>query len=290
MKWIARRPFRNRRELLIISLLLLFIPLIMAPGRCGTSAGGFFSSDPAPDMRGTWSVQYDNTLEIQLDLGGGAVQTETVPANGGTVTFLVNGNPVELNLDCSKDWITCPSEVWTDTVAFDQPNFVARPHQVEMSVTDTECSSPRLPVEADGECVSGSDEFPCDEEICDPENVQETRVKVVASISNPVPPDPVAGSKPEYTLGILLNGGFAVPTANCVLLAASTADADIVYDGNFEPEPEAPTMSATDLENGLVNVHLLGACFWGQIVDEQLRAALLSAHIRLSTGFTASKQ
>jgi len=39
-----------------------------------------------------------------------------------------------------------------------------------------------------------------------------------------------------------------------------------------------------------VTIDLLGACFWGEVVDEQLRAALLSARVSLRTGFTAVKQ
>jgi hypothetical protein len=41
----------------------------------------------------------DNSLEIEIDLGGGAGETQTVSADGGTIQFTVDGQPVELNLD-----------------------------------------------------------------------------------------------------------------------------------------------------------------------------------------------
>jgi len=291
MKRSAHRSTSTRWQLLFLAFMIVCLPLTLGAGRCGVSGAGFFSDKPAPDLRGTWSVDYDNSLEVEIDLGGGAVETQTISSEGGTIQFLVNGQPVQLDLDCSREWIVCPSEVWAPEVTFDQPNFATRPHQVQMMVTETECSAPRMPDEQAGECSSDPDDnLPCDVEICDPENVQDVEHSTIASISDPVPAIPDPGSKPAYTIGIALNGGFAMPTANCVLLAASYADADIVYDGKYEPEPEEPTMVATELSAGLVTIDLLGACFWGEIVDEQLRAALLSARVRLTTGFTAVKQ
>jgi hypothetical protein len=282
-----RKRFLYRHALPFV--LLLSVPFIMAPGRCGTSAGGFFSDLPAPDMRGTWAVTYDDQVSVEIDLGGGAGHTGTVSANGGAFSFLVDGQQVELNVDCSLDWVVCPSEVWTEQVDFDQPRFAEKPHQVNMSIQEQSCSAPRMPDEAAGECSSiEEDNLPCDEEICDEENVETTSVDRLASISDPVPANPDAGSKPDYTIGIALAGGFAVPAANCLLLGASYADADIEYDGSYDPEEN--TMEATGLVNGLVTIELAGACFWGAYVGDDLAGALLGARVKLQTGFTATKQ
>lgn len=291
MRRLARSTTAGHRSLLLVALLLAGLPLMLGAGRCGLSGAGFFSDKPAPDMRGSWAVSYDDSLEIEIDLGAGAGETQTVSSDGGSIQFTVDGQPVELNLDCSQEWLVCPSEVWAEEVSFDQPRFASKPHQVEMMVSETECSDWRMPDENAGECSSDpADNMPCDVEICDPENVTQVEKSTIASISEPDPLNPEPGSKPDYTIGIALEGGLAMPTANCVLLAASYADADIVYDGEYQPEAEEPTMEATELRAGLVTIDLSGACFWGEVVDDQLRAALLSARVRLRTGFTAVKQ
>lgn len=274
---------------LIVALAAL--PMLMAPGRCGESAMGFFSDDPAPSMEGTWSVVYDDEIAIEVDLGGGEVHYGTVSQSGGVMTFQVNGETIDLDLDCSLPWVVCPSEVWTDTVEFLQPRFAQRPHQVQMLVQEQECLDPRMPDENAGECSSDpADNMPCDEEICDPENMQVTTKSTVASISNPEPPNPRLGDHPDYTIGISLGGGFAIPAANCIILATSYADADIVYNGDYDPEPEAPTMFATDLVDGVVTIDISGACFWGGYVGTTVGGVLLGARVKLMTGFTASIQ
>jgi hypothetical protein len=269
-------------------LLLVTLPFLLAPGRCGTSVGGFFSGDPAPDMRGDWEVTYDNVIGVEIDIGG-STYTGTVGVSGGSFQFVHDGQPVDLALDCSRKWVVCPSEVWANEVAFDQPRFDLRPHQVEMSVVELTCSDPRMPDEQAGECSSDpAENKPCDVEICDDANMTQTTKKAIASISNPVPAAPVTGSTPAYTIGIALSGGIAVPTANCVLLAGSYADADIVYDGSYDPEE--PTMVASDLADGLVTIDVAGACLWGTEQGGNLAAALLGARVRLTTGFTARKK
>ena len=130
----------------------------------------------------------------------------------------------------------------------------------------------------------------CDVEICDPENVVTIEKSTIGSISDPDPENPELGDHPAFTMSVWLNGGWVIPAANCLLLGTSYADADIVYTGDYDPEPEAPTMFATDLTNGVITIDLGGACFWGGYVDTEMAGALLGARIRLTTGFTASLQ
>ncbi len=266
-----------------VGLVLALVPMLAAPGRCGESAEGFFSEDPAPDMRGTWDVTYDDIIQVEIDIGG-VVHQATIPTSGGTIQFTHDGQPVTLEVDCSKPWVVCPSEVWPSSVMFDQPRFATKPHQVAMQFTQQQCTAPRLPDENQGECSSDpADNLPCDQEICDPENVVEETITRIASISQPDPINPAPGSTPDYTIGIALNGGMAVPAANCLLLAASFADADVLYDGVYDPEE--PTMIGHQLADGVVTVQFTGACFWGNQTDQ----ALLGASVKLTTGFTATK-
>jgi len=268
---------------------LLCLPLFMGQERCGASAKGFFSDDPAPSMEGVWDVTYDDQVDVEIDLGGGAVYYGVIADDGGEVAFTHDGEPVSLDLDCSKPWIVCPSEVWTETVEFLQPRFAARPHQVQMLVQDQECLNPRMPEESEGECSSNPDvNLPCDVEICDPEDTITSTKSTVASISNPVPPDPEFGDRPGYTIGIALSGGMVIPAANCLLIGTSFADADIVYTGQYEPDPEGPTMFATDLTDGVITIIFSGACFWAHYSESEIAGALLGASVKITTGFTAS--
>lgn len=258
--------------------------LSMGPGRCGLSAEGFFSDLPAPDMRGTWDVTYDNVVDIEVSIGG-AVYVGNITGGSGSMSFTHDGEPVTLDLECSDPLVICPSEIFPAEVDFEQRNFESRPHQVYMTVTESECTGEMVypdPADCGGE--TGID---CDELVCDG-TVLDVGVDRLASISNPVPPSPAIGSTPYYSIGIALGGGMAIPTANCVLLGASYADADIQYSGTYDTETN--NMEATDLTDGLITVIYKGACFWAAGGAGNLGVALLEAEVKLTTGFTASKQ
>ena len=48
-------------------LALLSLPLAMGAQGDGCAAN---SKSPAPDVRGTWSIAYDNTIGIEVKIGG----------------------------------------------------------------------------------------------------------------------------------------------------------------------------------------------------------------------------
>ena len=271
---------------LITTGLLAVALLCMAPGRCGTSAEGFFSGDPAPDLRGSWQVTYDNAIGVEINVGG-STYAGTIAGSSGTVSFTHDGTPFQLDLDCSRPWIRCPAEIFPATVSFEQRNLENRPHQVHMMITEVECTGTiRLPVEADGEC-GGDTGLSCDVEMCDG-TIVERQNTALGSISNPVPADPLTGSTPDYTLGLALGGGIAMPTVNCLLLAASRADADIEYSGRYDPDQNS--MTGTRLASGEITTSYLGGCFWGGTGSGGAAAALLAAEVRLTTGFVAVKR
>jgi hypothetical protein len=271
-----------RRSLIGFALLGVAV-VCMGPGRCGTSAQGFFSGDPAPDVRGTWDVTYDNVIAVEIDVGG-STYTGTIAGSAGTVSFTHDGTPAQLALDCSVPWIRCPAEIFPASVTLEQRNFADRPHQVHMNVKEVACSGTmRLPVEADGEC-GGDTGLDCDVEMCDGTVTERTNT-ALGSISNPVPANPTAGSRPAYTLGLALGGGVAMPTVNCLLLAASSADGDVEYTGSYDPEEN--TMTGTRLVSGEINTIYAGGCFWGDAGGGTGIAALIGAQVRLTTSFTA---
>ncbi|MBI5501060.1 MAG: hypothetical protein HY907_12515 [Deltaproteobacteria bacterium] len=277
---------KHVRQSLVLTALMAAAVLCLAPGRCGTSAEGFFSGDPAPDLRGSWQVTYDDSIAVEINVGG-STYTGTIAGTHGTVSFTHDGNPVELNLDCSTPFVRCPSEIFPATVTFEQRNFENRPHQVHMTVKEVQCTGTmRLPVEADGEC-GGDTGLSCDVEMCDGTVIEQSNA-ALGSISNPVPADPVTGSTPAYTLGLALGGGIAMPTLNCILLAASRADADIEYSGRYDPDENS--MAGTSLTDGAITTSYAGGCFWGGTGGGAAAAALIGAEVRLTTGFTAVKR
>lgn len=272
---------------LVTTLVVLALAAVfgMAPGRCGMAAEGFFSDLPAPDVRGTWEVTYDDQVDVEIDLGG-ALYVGTITGASGSVGFTHDGTPLALDLDCDDPLVTCPSELFPAEVLLEQRRFQDAPHQVHMVVSDQECDGVmRLPDPNLGEC-GGETGVDCTDEICDGDVIEVDKV-ALGSISNPVPPQPLLGSTPYYAIGIALSGGIAIPTANCILVGGSFADADIEYDGTYDPEE--PTMDAHTLASGVITVIYRGGCFWGAADAQVAGVALLGAEIRLTTGFTASK-
>lgn len=275
----------KRRIALTLLALTLAVLFAMAPGRCGVAAEGFFSDLPAPDVQGTWQVEYDDRIDVEVTIGG-AAYIGFIDGTYGTVAFTHDGSPFDLDLDCDDPLITCPSELFPAEVEFEQRHMADQPHQLHMTVNDQECDGEwRLPVEADGEC-GGDTGLDCAEQLCDGDIIEVGKT-TVGSISNPDPPSPLPGSTPRYAMGVVLAGGIAIPTANCILVAGSYADADIVYDGVYDPEEN--TMDAHQFADGVITVVYRGACFWGAAYAEATGLALLGAEIRLTTGFTATK-
>lgn len=260
--------------------------LCMAPGRCGQSAAGFFSGDPAPDLRGDWDVTYDDSIEIEIDIGGEIV-TGNVGGTGGTFEFGYDGETYTFELNCEEPAVVCPSEVFPATVTLEQREFEDRPHQVHMPTVETNCvGSTRLPDHAAGECDDV--EIPCDEEICEG-MVTETTRAALGSISAPTAE---VGDTPEYTFSLALGGrvtGFVTTYGACVGIAGASADANVDYTGTYDPESN--NMTATGLSDGEVVLAFGGACFFaGGSGSGAAAAALAGATVTIRTGFEASPQ
>lgn len=268
-------------------ILVFFAALaFMGPRECGEGVQRWFSTNPAPDVRGDWEVTYDNSISVEVDIGG-QLYSGSITGDSGVLTFTHNGQDVTLNLDCSRAWVVCPSEIFASRVTLEQRNFQDRPHQVHMTVNSTEClGSTRLPDEADGECDSSDPKRPCDVEICD--NVGEASKTTIGTISDP---GSTTQRHPPFDIELLLGGDFAVPTPNCVLLSWSVATADLQYTGNYDVDDTEPTMDAHGFTSGEITTGYGGACFWFEETgySEDLKAALLAATIRFRTGFTAQK-
>lgn len=258
----------------------------MGPGQC-VALERWFSTNPAPDVQGDWDVTYDDSISVEIDIGG-TVHAGTIEGESGTVTFTHDGNDVTLDLDCSYAWIVCPSEVYPPTVTLEQREFQEHPHQVHMEVNTTECvGEPRLPDESAGECDSTDENRPCDVYVCD--EVVETTDTTVGSISDP---GDTSQLHPPFDISLFLGAGFAVPTPNCALASISWATADLEYTGIYDIDATEPTMDAHGMTSGEITTAYGGACFWFESTEYtgDLKAALIGATITLKTGFTADRQ
>jgi hypothetical protein len=235
----------------------------------GRGCGSLFSKSDAPDMAGTYAVDYDDSLMVEVSLGG-AVYTAELGVEGGVVEIEHNGQPFSFDLDCTREEIVCPSEVWPAEVPAEQrdPNF---PHQVHLLLPTLQCDGETHPAEP-AACGEGTDNPDC-EDVCEGEMV--------------LMDTPVLGSISEdgEHFDILLGGGVATNGINCALLGLSIARADLVTE---ETENE---WTVEALDNGEVITGYSGACLWIDDVDMdgEAEAAALGATLKFTTGFTAER-
>lgn len=279
MSWKAR-------SVLVVLVAFASAIAVMGPGQC-VALERWFSTNPAPDVAGEWDVTYDDSISVEIDIGG-ALHTGTISGESGTISFNHDGTDVTLDLDCSRSWIVCPSEVFAPSVTLEQRQFQDHPHQVHMQVNTTECvGEPRLPDETAGECDSTDENRPCDVHVCD--EVVETTSTTVGTISDP---GDTSQLHPPFDIRLFLGGGFAVPTPNCVLASISWAEADLEYTGWYNVDATEPTMDATGMTSGEITTAYGGACFWFESTEytEDVKAVLLGATITLRTGFTAQRR
>jgi hypothetical protein len=275
---------RKTQALLSFALMVLVV-MCMAPGRCAQSAQGFFSGDPAPDVAGNWNVDYDDSFDVEFEIDG-AVYSGTVAGTGGSMTFDHDGETYEFDIDCSRELIVCPSEVFPDRVTLEQRDFTDRPHQIYMTVNEAECTGEMVdPVE--GEDCGGETGIDCDDldQVCDGVMVTRNSARL-GSISDPVPANPEVGSTPDYTLAISLGGGIAV-SGTCAVIAAAQANADLEYSGTYDPD--ANSMTGTEMADGRIETTFAAGCFFVEAAGGVAVGALAGAQIRLTTGFTATK-
>ena len=236
----------------------------------GRGCASLFSDSAAPDMAGDYAIDYDDALAVEIVIGG-AVYTAEIGVQGGAVEIEHEGQPLTFALDCEREDVQCPSEVWPAVVTVEQrePKF---PHQVHVLLPVQECDAPLRAPEAD-ECGKGTDNPDC-EDVCDGEMVTKEK--------------PVLGSISEdgEAFDILLGAGAATNGINCGLLGVSIARADLVTEQTRE------SWTVESLDNGEVITGYSGACLWADDVDMDgdLEAAVLGATLTFTTGFTAERE
>lgn len=264
-------PRKTYRALIVVAA-ALSTPILMgakAKG-CGGDSTVFSKSD-APSMAGVWDVTYDDRLDLEITIGG-AVYTEQLGPQGGSVTIDHDGQPFTFELNCAREEVVCPSEVWPAEVSFRQDNETY-PHRVWLQVPDQECDGQLVEPEP-SECGPGTNNEDCDR-VCDGEVITTTK-EAFGTIDEP-------GESFAVALGI----GIASNGVNCVLLGGSYAEGDLDTEGSAEDGDWEAVASTGD-----VVTDYSGGCLWAgdPNMDGQLEALVLGARVRIATGFDASKR
>jgi hypothetical protein len=254
------------RKLGLALFMIPTLPFVMGAQGDGCAAG---STSPAPDVRGTWDVTYDDKIDVEVKIGG-AVYNAQLGAAGGVFTITHQGQPYTFNLDCSRPEIVCPSEAWPHSVVVEQRD-VQHQHQMVVDLPQTTCSG-NLMQPAPGTCGAGTSNPNCDL-VCDGGITVKTAQAfgVIGEAGN--------------SFRLYLGAGIVTNGINCAMLGYSVADADLETTGMSGSQWEATAMSA-----GLVTIGYSGACLFAGTVDGTNQATLVGAEVKFTTGFTGAKQ
>jgi hypothetical protein len=250
------------------ALFAILLPGLMGARGDGCAAG---STSPAPDVTGDWRITYDDTIGVEITIGG-AVYTAELGAAGGSFTINHQGTPLTFDLDCSRPDVLCPSEAWPEQVSIEQRN-VQREHQMIVNLPFQECTGAEVAAEPET-CGPGTDNPDCDP-VCSGDVVVDNREAfgVIGEAGN--------------SFRLYLGGGIATNGLNCALLGWSVADADLTTIGSSDDGD----WSAVSMDRGLVEIGYAGGCLWAgdANMDGQLEALVLGASIKFTTGFTGER-
>src|SRR4051812_9207018 len=123
------------KTLRLALLVVPTLPFVMGAQGDGCAAG---STSAAPDVRGTWGIDYDDTLGVEVKIGGAVYPTE-LGAGGGSFTINHAGKPYTFDLACSRPEIVCPSEAWPNQVVIEQRD-TDRQHQMIVNLPAAQCN------------------------------------------------------------------------------------------------------------------------------------------------------
>lgn len=257
----------NLKRLSIALFALPTLPFIMGAQGDGCAAG---SKSAAPDVTGTWGIQYDDRIGVEVKIGG-ATYNEELGAAGGSVTINHQGKPYTFTLDCSRPDIVCPSEAWPDRVVVEQRN-IDRQHQMIVNLPTAQCTG-ALTKPAPGTCGTGTSNPNCDL-VCGGDITVRTNEAFG-----------VIGEAGE-SFRLFLGGGVVTNGINCAMLGYSVADASLVTSGSAQ----SADWEATAMQAGLVTIGYSGACLFAGTIAGTDEALLVAAEVKFTTGFTGTKQ
>jgi hypothetical protein len=253
----------------LLSFALIAVPMLpMVMGAQGDGCAAN-SKSPAPDVRGTWAIAYDNQIGVEVKIGG-ATYNAQLGAQGGAFTITHEGKPYTFDLDCSRPDVVCPGEAWPNQVAIEQRD-VQLQHQMVVDLPTASCDS-ALTQPDPGSCGTGTNNPNCD---------------LVCGGDITVATNEAFGVIGEDggSFRLYLGGGVVTNGVNCAMLGYSVADATIDSTGQGTSSWDAASFSS-----GLVTIGYSGACLFGGTVDGTNQVLLVGAELKFTTGFTGTKQ
>jgi hypothetical protein len=256
-----------RLNALSLALIVLpTLPFVMGAQGDGCAAG---STSAAPDVRGTWGIEYDNTIGVEVKIGG-AVYNAELGAAGGSFTINHAGKPYTFNLDCARADVVCPGEAWPNKVVVEQRD-VQRQHQMVVDLPAAHCDQ-ALTQPAPGTCGGGTSNPNCDL-VCG----GNVTIKTAQAFG-------VIGETGD-SFRLYLGGGVVTNGINCAMLGYSVADADLVTAAKGQE-----TWDATAMHAGLVTIGYSGACLFVGQMNGTDQTLLVGAEVKFTTGFTGTKE
>lgn len=246
---------------------------LIAPLLLGAEGDGCAttSTEPAPDMNGTWNITYDDTMSVEINIGG-AIYNEELAAAGGMINLTHDGTPLTFMLDCSLPEVVCPSEAWPAVFEAAQRDTMF-PHRVYATITRPGCTGTLIDADP-AECGEGTLNPEC-AQVCDGEVAPEN-VELYGEIN-----------VPGTHFSMIVGGGIATNQLNCALLSLSVANADLENSGSAD----TGDWRVERLVNGEVVTGYAGGCIWIDDVDGDaaLEAAAIGATVTVRTGFTGAR-
>jgi hypothetical protein len=232
--------------------------------------GSAWAKSEAPDMSGQWAVTYDDRLDVEITIGGATYTAELGP-EGGSVTIDHDGQPLVFDLDCAREDVVCPSEVWPAVVGFRQDD-AQYPHRVWLQVPKQSCSG-QLVAADPSTCGDGTENPEC-APVCSGEVITTTQ-EAFGTIDQ-------AGE--SFWVG--LGASIASNGINCALLGGSAAQGDLGTEGKADDG----TWRAVTSTGEVVTMYV-GGCLWAGDPDSDgaTEALVLGATVRFATGYTAER-
>lgn len=253
----------------LASLLLLALPLLGGARGDGCAVN---SRSAAPDLTGWWDVTYDDTIGVEVTIGG-RVYTQELGAAGGVIELTHDGRPFRFDLDCARPEILCPSEAWPAQVLAEQRD-ASFEHRVYMTLPSQRCTGP-LVAPAAGTCGAGTNNPDC-ADVCTGDVVTTSRETFG-----------VIGERGD-SFRLYLGAGLATNGLNCAVLGYSVADAALRNQGSADTDD----WTTVAMDAGLVTLGYAGGCLWAgdPDMDGQTEALVLGASVKFTTGFIASRR
>lgn len=94
--------------------------LTLAALVCLSGCGKGIAGGLTPDFAGVWDVTYDDSVEVEFTLGEQHISSR-IDEVGGQVSVRDAGVALDLEVDCTRPELVCPSEVWPRELSLLKP-------------------------------------------------------------------------------------------------------------------------------------------------------------------------